>query len=68
MNFVTLFQKVGLLGTATTFLTSFCALTGFFVNGMGSTSLTELLHFNAIRIVFLVLIGTIIPVLALCTF
>jgi len=38
------------------------------MNGMGFTSLAELLHLNAIRIVFLVLLGTIIPVFAFRTF
>ena len=61
------FHKAGLLGAVATFFTSFCPLPSLFVNGMGSTSLTELLHLNAIRIVFLVFIGTIIPVFAFRT-
>jgi len=66
-NFVILFQRVGLLWTVATFFTSFCTLTGFFVSGMGPAELAELLDLNAIRIVLLVLVSTIVPVLALGT-
>jgi hypothetical protein len=66
-NFVSLTHKAGLLGAVATFSHPF-PLPGFFMNGMGFTSLAVLLHLNAIRIVFLVLIRTVIPVLTLGTF